>query len=134
MIRHKLIDVPLYGGYIYLYSGKQREVNTHFGVRYRYNQDIVPEGFDGITATHSNGNILLWVENHNDFSVLVHEITHTIANFLRFSGMELNEGSEEAYAYLAGYIMDEWLSKSGWKKYTTSQIDTYKYSHKKKRK
>ena len=65
---------------------------------------------------NSNHNIhyihLFQKENYSIFwNHLSHEVTHVVFNILQILGMKLTDESEEAYAYLHGYITQQLYEK-----------------------
>ncbi len=59
----------------------------------------------GRTACLSGGGSIIWIVKHNN-PVLVHELFHATAHLLRIKGIPLTQESEEAYAYLLGYLTE----------------------------
>ena len=58
-----------------------------------------------------SGDAFVWIKNglgfYNTISVLAHELTHATIDIYRDVGIKLSSKSEEAYAYLMGYLMHE---------------------------
>lgn len=48
--------------------------------------------------------LLNYPETPEDFGILVHEIFHCVSMILRDLGFKLKDASDEAYAYLIGYL------------------------------
>ncbi|SKA30178.1 hypothetical protein SAMN04488128_103233 [Chitinophaga eiseniae] len=46
-------------------------------------------------------------DNADDIGTLTHEVLHAVAQTFNDMGLCLNEGSEEAYAYMTGYLIRE---------------------------
>lgn len=46
-------------------------------------------------------------DNVNDIGTLAHEVLHAVAQTFNDMGLCLNEGSEEAYTYMMGYLIRE---------------------------
>lgn len=64
--------------------------------------------------TESNG-VVLWMPktpcSPEDFAVLQHEIFHAVDMLYRRIGIKLSRHSDEAYAYMIGYITKEIYGK-----------------------
>ena len=64
-----------------------------------------------------SGDAFVWIKNDlgfdNTISVLAHELTHATIDIYRDVGIKLSSKSEEAYAYLMGYLMHEATCKLG---------------------
>ena len=75
------------------------------------------EGQDRRTATYilQNGRRIIWLKESDNISELsgrlAHELTHLVYEFLKYLGLTLTEESEEAYAYLTGYLMERILEE-----------------------
>lgn len=77
-------------------------------------QKVIDDIFDekgNHTYTHKDGSIIIRLIDFDfdslSYGVLAHEIFHAADILLEHKGLILTEGSEEAYAYLIGYITKE---------------------------
>lgn len=61
----------------------------------------------GRSASLNSGQIVLWVKNANDKGTIAHEIFHIACYIMERSGISLCHESDEAYAYLIGYITNK---------------------------
>lgn len=59
---------------------------------------------------------ILVCRDNISLSDLSHEAFHLTSGAMRFIGCDLNEGSEEAYAYLHGFVFGEIAKKLNYKK------------------
>lgn len=53
--------------------------------------------------------------NAEDISAMAHEMAHATFYIMRDVEIGVNSESEEAFAYLQGYLLEEALKKDGWK-------------------
>ena len=104
MYRFKKIPIDVYGDYVYFIKCDSnqyvRAMRKQFGV------NALKPSFDvsGWFCTYSIDNqnqYILWVE---DWDYLAHEILHLVCCFFRDKGIKLTKSSEEAYAYLTGFL------------------------------
>lgn len=58
--------------------------------------------------------VLVFFEDKPGLSVLAHEVFHATSRILRMRGVMLDDSSEEAYAYLHGFLFDKVGSKLIW--------------------
>ena len=62
--------------------------------------------------------VVIWIRNKNLFPMIFHEIVHAVNEILGTRGIQLNNDTEEAYAYLSEYFANEMLIRLGHKKFT----------------
>lgn len=117
-----VIDVPIYGGWV-MVSINQND--TEFVKSYMKAREITDvtaaqiacscvsqeiEQELGKTA-HIGGNVMVRVYNDlkypRDYNTLVHELLHATDFMLDHRGLRLVDGSDEAYTYLIGYLMEK---------------------------
>lgn len=69
--------------------------------------------YDGLVFNLGTGNEILWLKfppkSEEDISTLAHEAFHAAYDILKRVGIPLSSSSEEAYAYLIGYITEQVL-------------------------
>lgn len=69
--------------------------------------------YDGLVFNLGTGNEVLWLQyppkSETDISTLAHEAFHAAYDILKRVGIPLSSSSEEAYAYLIGYITEQVL-------------------------
>lgn len=62
-------------------------------------------------TVHINGNVIVRIfgeiQKPKDYNTLVHELFHAMDFILDFRGLRLVDGSDEAYAYTIGYLMEK---------------------------
>lgn len=60
------------------------------------------------TCMAANGGVVIWMpllpDNTKDYATLAHETLHATAFIMRKAGVPFSTDTEEAYAYLIGYI------------------------------
>lgn len=67
----------------------------------------IDEGSIGRSALLSSGQVALWVSDANDKGTLAHEIFHCVCFIMEKVGICLCHESDEAYAYLIGFITNK---------------------------
>lgn len=117
-----VIDVPIYKGWVMVSINQTDDefVRSYMKARGIADRTIaeiacshVQQDHDveqGKTA-HMNGNVMIRVysevETPEQFNTLVHELLHATDFILDYRGLKLVDGSDEAYTYLIGYLMEE---------------------------
>lgn len=66
---------------------------------------------DGLTFNFDGGGSVIWAPHKSTFDVLVHEAFHATVNLLKERATPLVPETEEAYAYVLGYIVRELIKK-----------------------
>lgn len=61
----------------------------------------------GRSAILNSGQIVLWIQNTDDKGTIAHEIFHIAYYIMERVGISLCHESDEAYAYLIGYITNK---------------------------
>lgn len=124
----KLINIELYNTHIMVYFGQLSGLLDKLS-KYLRNEDVqkAKELFgdveDGITLARTclleSGQIVLWMPKPpitpEEKGTLQHEIFHAANNLMEKVGIRLTLASDEAYAYLIGYIstkVEEFLTTS----------------------
>jgi hypothetical protein len=101
----KKIDVSIYGMVIYLTSSKKQ-----FSECVKWVNVEKKRLYCGCSMHIENQKghsfILIGVFN-NELSTLVHECSHASFQILKWAEVDANEGSNEAFCYLNGYIFDQ---------------------------
>ena len=67
----------------------------------------IDEGSIGRSALLSSGQVVLWGSDANDKGTLAHEIFHCVCFIMEKVGICLCHESDEAYAYLIGFITNK---------------------------
>ena len=105
------IDVSIYNTYVIVVIGQSKYINKCLSKRGLKKIDISNvKGAAGYTFQLEEG-ILLWLKQKPPFTAfnmgcLVHEIFHCTEFILSRVGLKLSKKSDEAYAYLMGYITE----------------------------
>ena len=110
MVKKKL-DVPIYRrkiqAYIgYSYDELQSAIKKEFGITV---DGIEKDTHRGAVYTLENKTrgikcLVFWCEFPKDIESFSHEVFHLTATILQDAGVTLTEESEEAWAYLYGYL------------------------------
>ncbi len=103
------IEIPIYGSQIFFSFGHSFDnFNAMLCEEHRSNIDRFANGSDGYCQVLKNGGIIIRCKNYPltsyDFEVLQHEIFHAIFRIMDIKGLKFTRESEEAYAYLNGFI------------------------------
>lgn len=116
------IDLPIYGGWVivsinqtdgefiksYIKSEKITDLTTA-EINCSHVSQNSPQEL-GKTA-HLGGNVMIRVysdlKKPIDYNTLVHELLHATDFILDYRGLRLVDGSDEAYTYLIGYLMEK---------------------------
>jgi hypothetical protein len=116
------IDVPIYGGWVivsinqtdkeYMKSYmKLREITEPIHAEYACSLVQKDSEYTMGRTAHYEGNVMIRIYNDlnraRDYNTLVHELLHATDFMLDYRGMKLVDGSDEAYAYLIGYLMEK---------------------------
>jgi len=108
----KILKIDLYGGYILniIVTNNIIKSISKYSNKINYTDNIDPI-IDGIHACHNNKSYksYLFITPNGTLSTVSHEAFHATLKIMEYIGAELNEGSEESYAYLLGYIIDNIL-------------------------
>ena len=105
------IDVSIYNTYVIVVIGQSKYINKCLSKRGLKKIDISNvKGAAGYTFQLEEG-ILLWLKQKPPFTAyhmgcLAHEIFHCAEFILSKVGIKLSNKSDEAYAYLIGYITE----------------------------
>jgi hypothetical protein len=116
------IDLPIYGGWVMV---SINQTDAEFIKSYMKERDItdktdtrnvcdmtIQEGELNLGKTvHMEGNVIIRIfgeiKTSKDYNTLVHELFHAMDFILDFRGLHLVDGSDEAYAYMIGYLMEK---------------------------
>lgn len=103
----KVIIEPLYGFSVSVFIG-----GTYEELR---RESLIPleeysDRTRGMFAKVDENLYYLWIEDLDNIPFLAHEVLHLAICEFRLKGMELNEGSEEALAYLYEWWLNEILN------------------------
>ena len=117
-----VIDIPIYNGWVIVSINqtdeqflrsymKAREITDRTAAEIAVScvkQEVEQEL--GKTA-HFMGNCMIRVysdlKHPRDYNTLVHELLHATDFMLDYRGLKLVDGSDEAYTYLIGYLMEK---------------------------
>lgn len=110
-MKTKLFSLPLYSPQLYVVVGKTTGEELYQNVLKRFKVSIPRlkhevDGCDG-NCNLKDDLVVLWVytlHGPGAINTLAHESFHATTAVLRNAGMRLTPSSEEAYAYLTGWI------------------------------
>jgi len=111
MAKLKSIDIDVYGFRLFYLISSWKHCVKIVKEMFNCELDSVASG-NGYAFPLANGDnqqsYFIWIENGTDDSVMVHEAFHATAYIIdSFAGVKLDGNSDEAYAYLLGYITKE---------------------------
>lgn len=70
------------------------------------------DGAAGLTFSFDDGKPgIIWLSSIDDPGVINHELLHATINTMRYSGVSLDDSSEEAYAYQLQYLTTQFYNK-----------------------
>lgn len=116
------IDLPIYGGWVMVSINqtdnelvksymKMREMTDKTAAEMACSHVFRDSEITHGRTAHMNGNVMVRLYNDlktpTDYNTLVHELLHATDFILDFRGLSLVDGSDEAYAYLIGYLMEK---------------------------
>jgi hypothetical protein len=117
-----VIDIPIYRGWVMV---SINQTDDQFVKSYMKDRQMTDRTAAEIACSHVfreseitmgrtvhlSGNVIIRVYNEvktpSDYNTLVHELLHATDFILDFRGLSLVDGSDEAYAYLIGYLMEK---------------------------
>jgi hypothetical protein len=101
MVIRKVIKIPVYRTEILVVFTDEMQKTVN---KYSPYPDAASL-YEAVTIEHS-GNPIVIFDFTPSASVLSHEIFHAVDAVLSLRGLPLIEGSEEAYAYMIGYVTE----------------------------
>ncbi len=105
----KTIQIDLYSTTLILVVGslpKLRQVLLNDQEYEEFAKDVRPYT-TGKTVLLSHGDVVMWVYSSYDVRAIANEIFHAVYLVMDKVGIILTDGSDEAFAYLAGYISEK---------------------------
>lgn len=116
------IDIPIYNAWMIVSINQTNEEFRRSFIKHRGQMDKTAidqtckmveresEFTIGRTA-HQHGNVIVRLysdlKTPTDYNTLVHELFHATDFILDYRGLTLVDGSDEAYAYLIGYLTEK---------------------------
>lgn len=116
------IDLPIYGGWVIVSINqtdneminsymKEREMTDRTAAELACSHVFRDSEITLGRTAHLSGNVIVRIydelKSPREFNTLVHELLHATDFILDFRGLSLVDGSDEAYAYLIGYLMEK---------------------------
>lgn len=109
-IREKTFYPPLYAARVHVvvadFQGPQ--LFEHILAKFGVSIPNLKKEVDGCAGSCNMKDDLcvLWLRElvPTDIDTLTHEVLHTVSEVMRYSGMRFTSSSEEAYAYLNGWM------------------------------
>ena len=113
---NKIIPIDIYNTDLIFITGTKDDLKA--ALEYYLGNKNSKEVYTVMTENISNINsgkstflnsreIVLWIPNPKDKATLAHEIFHTVYYIMEKVGISLCHESDEAYAYLIGYITNK---------------------------
>lgn len=120
VIKTKEFELPVYGaGVVFIYTNSFEEAakfaETH-GFHEKDVKTLAAGSWVGYTFNVTDDNIqgksysyifILKKDKYSEINIISHEITHAVYEILTIRGLRFNKHNEEAYAYLIGYLNEE---------------------------
>lgn len=111
-MRKKNIEIPIYRLGFTFCIGTRQEVADLLD-----DQSLAGDSAEGsvFVKTQDGANVfVMWLKefelsNNENVGTLTHEVFHLVHAFTKERGLWLEDASEETYAYLSGYIMEQCL-------------------------
>jgi len=109
------IEIPVYRTRLHVFFGSLDECAKAMSIDGRpehYIEDWKQhtEELRGMYSQDGDYRLLwlpMWPKSVDDYGCMVHEIWHAVFHILQSRGLRHSEDSDEAYAYLAGYLFSE---------------------------
>lgn len=112
----KIIPIDIYNTDMLFVIGTKDELKQSLN-KYLEKEDVddaynvMAADIDDITMGRSaylnSGQVVLWISNTKDKGTLAHEIFHVVCYIMEKVGISLCHESDEAYAYLIGFITNK---------------------------
>lgn len=95
----------VYGGIVTALHGTPKEIN-HWLMEQEMDFEVADEYF-GVTFSHDDGTVSIWINDPQDFRTIVHESIHVAKHLFKNRGISLDlSGEDEHFAY----YVDHWAS------------------------
>lgn len=91
--------------------------DTSYALKYakdNLDNTLTSDAFDGrgVTLETIDGkNIILWLPNANDKSIINHELLHASINILDWAGIQIKDSTEEILTYEMQYLSKQFYSQ-----------------------
>ena len=115
-MKKKRIEESVYGSYIYLVWGCPRKeiirwLNRKSGLEFEEKDEFGTDTFGStfIIRYEDRTDLYIWVNNKKNIPSLVHELSHVVYHTLSSVGIQHNDDTDEAYAYLLTFYVRECL-------------------------
>lgn len=113
---YDIIPIDIYDTDLLLVVGDMAELNVSLEdnlgkekgeAAYNMMAEDIDESTTGRTALLSGGQVVLWLPDASHRGAMAHEIFHAVCFVMRKAGIGFSDESEEAFAYLTGYLTDK---------------------------
>lgn len=109
------IPVPLYRTSVHVLIGvSEKETKKYYkklgGEKPEYCE--MGETTEALTVCDRSGLVFILLSEKACHSIVAHEMLHATFYILDSRGIKLNDSSEEAFTYLLGYLMKEYITKT----------------------
>lgn len=113
---NKIIPIDIYNTDLLLVVGSTEELKASLGehldaenadAAYKMMAEDIKENTTGRTTLLGGGQVVLWLSNASREGVTAHEIFHAVCFIMEKVGIGFSDESEEAFAYLIGYVTDK---------------------------
>lgn len=115
MSKYKAIEIPIYNGVCWFYSGDPKKCARHFKKKHQGSSELFKADKTGACFVQDNDCIVaIYVKKHTNYGTLAHEAFHAVKHIMDQVGVTLSDNSEEAFAYLISFFVDEWMDSKKW--------------------
>lgn len=112
---YKIIPIDIYNFNLFFIVGDTKELknslDSHFEEKAEAVYNLMTKGMTetltGSTALIDNGQVILWLPDASRKGTVAHEIFHAVCFIMEKVGIGFSNESDEAYAYLIGYLTDK---------------------------
>lgn len=101
LIMKKTFKIPIYTGKIKIIITNKFSKTLK---QYKIHTDL---SYDAVMFTHKNKYIMVFDKKYINYSVIAHEIVHTVNVIFKEHHLLLDVDNDEAQAYLTGWIMEK---------------------------
>jgi len=106
-MRTKLITEPVFETYVrVLYDCSIDDVCHNLKKRFDYDVSTGEDIGGKLIVLEDQGAVLLWAKDNNMFEV-IHETIHLVFHWMRVKGIPIKRSTEEVFAHLQGFYIDE---------------------------
>jgi len=116
-LKHYRLKIPVFNGDVHLYIGNEKVFKSWYERTFKDTYTLTNRCGVTLSLTSKKGieTPIIWLYRAPTdalmVSILCHEAFHAASYLLDEIGCELDVSSEESYAYVLSYIVEEFLKK-----------------------